>query len=104
MRQIGDIVRWNSKYGEETGVVENAIRFVKYIIRVDRSGGHIVLTDDRLDQEPAGDPNAEFVQLIAEMRAAQREYFSTRSAVALSESQRLEKKVDQVIRIFKGKQ
>ncbi len=37
----------------------------------------------------------EFRKLVADMRHAQKEYFRTRSGNALSESKKLEKKVDE---------
>lgn len=40
----------------------------------------------------------EFRRLVAEMRAAQREYFRTRSATALEQSKSLEKRVDAALR------
>jgi len=36
----------------------------------------------------------EFMQLVARMRAVQKEYFRTRTQSALNESKRLEKEVD----------
>ena len=39
-----------------------------------------------------------FVRLVSEMRAAQREYFRTRSASTLNVSKWLERRVDQAIR------
>lgn len=41
-------------------------------------------------------PFAEFVDLVAKMRAAQREYFKTRSQEALERSKNLEFQVDEL--------
>jgi hypothetical protein len=40
----------------------------------------------------------EFIALVRQMREAQRSYFKTRSAEWLSESKRLERKVDEAIK------
>lgn len=45
----------------------------------------------------------EFRALVAEMRSAQKEYFRTRSAAALSRSKKLERDVDQaLLRLARG--
>lgn len=43
-----------------------------------------------------------FVELVAEMRAIQRDYFSTRSISSLKKSKKLEKRVDQSISIIRN--
>lgn len=48
-------------------------------------------------------PN-EIIELVAEMRAAQRDYFSTRSHDSLRKSKALEKRVDQEIKLRQLKQ
>lgn len=40
----------------------------------------------------------DFVQLVADMRAAQKRYFKTRTQMSLAESKRLEGLVDQAIK------
>lgn len=40
----------------------------------------------------------EFFDKVSEMRAAQKEYFKTRSGIALERSKRLEKEIDNEIR------
>lgn len=44
-----------------------------------------------------------FLQLVAEMRAAQKEYFSCRSYASLQKSKALEKRVDESISIIRNK-
>lgn len=44
----------------------------------------------------------EFVALVSDMRAAQKEYFLTRNGTALSKSKKLEKEVDYAIGICSG--
>lgn len=39
----------------------------------------------------------EFAETVKKMRNAQKEYFRTRSGIALNESKKLEKKVDELI-------
>lgn len=41
-----------------------------------------------------------FVRLVERMREQQKEYFRTRSVAALAESRRLEKEVDQEVRLW----
>ena len=48
-------------------------------------------------------PN-EIIELVAEMRTAQRDYFSTRSHESLRKSKALEKRVDQEIKLHQQKQ
>jgi hypothetical protein len=38
----------------------------------------------------------EFINLVIQMRAAQQQYFSTRSPIALAKAKRLEKQVDEI--------
>lgn len=44
----------------------------------------------------------EFLELVAKMRSAQKEYFHTRSQSVMRESIALEKQVDAAISILKG--
>lgn len=48
-------------------------------------------------------PN-EIIELVAEMRTAQRDYFSSRSHDSLRKSKVLEKRVDQEIKLHQMKQ
>lgn len=42
----------------------------------------------------------QFARLVADMRSAQKEYFRTRSASALTRSKSLESRVDEMLRIL----
>ena len=44
----------------------------------------------------------QFVNLVAEMRQTQREYFATRSYASLKKSKQLEKRVDESISIIRS--
>lgn len=43
-----------------------------------------------------------FVNLVAEMRQTQCEYFATKSYIALKKSKRLEKRVDECVSIYRN--
>lgn len=43
-----------------------------------------------------------FVNLVAEMRHTQREYFATRSYATLKKSKQLEKRVDECVSIYRN--
>lgn len=44
----------------------------------------------------------QFVNLVAELRQTQREYFATRSYASLKKSKQLEKRVDETISIIRN--
>ena len=48
-------------------------------------------------------PNPEFIELVAQMRAAQRNYFATRDGAVLKRSKELERQVDDYIAQVKQK-
>ena len=49
-------------------------------------------------------PLSEFIALVKNMRATQKEYFSTRSNTVLQQSKELERKVDKTIQDYENKQ
>ncbi len=101
MKRVGDLIEWNTKYGTSTGVVESIHLKATYIVKINRSTQYMELMEDVEPSEPrSGDPNTEFLQVVQEMRDAQKRYFDTRDTTALNESRRLEKKVDAPIEIF----
>ena len=100
MKQIGDNVTWRTKYGEETGTVERVRVTARYIVRISNSERHVDLLEDvSLNKLRPVDPNAEFLDLVQQMRNAQRAYFTTKDADVPYESKRLEKKVDAFIEL-----
>ncbi len=101
MRRIGDNIEWNTKFGVATGIIERILIRARYIIKIDGSDKYMDIIEcvDAADLL-SGDPNAEFLQVVQEMRDAQKRYFDTRDTTVLNESRRLEKKVDAIIEIF----
>lgn len=98
MKRVGDLIEWNTKYGTSTGVVESIHLKATYIVKINRSTQYMNITEDVAPSElRPGDPNTEFMQVVQEMRDAQKRYFDTRDTTALDESKRLEKKVDAII-------
>ena len=98
MRRIGDNIEWNTKSGIATGIVEKVIIRAIYLVKIDYSTQYVELMEDVEPSElGSGDPNTEFLQVVQEMRDAQKRYFDTRDTTALNESRRLEKKVDAII-------
>ena len=101
MKKIGDKIEWNTKSGIARGVVEGVRLRARYIVKIDRSSQYMDIVEDVDPSElRPGDPNIEFMQVVQEMRDAQKRYFDTRDTTALDESKRLEKKVDAIIEIF----
>ena len=101
MRRIGDKIEWNTKSGLATGIVEKVRFRARYLVKIDRSTQYVEIMEDVDPFElRSGDPNTEFLQVVQEMRDAQKRYFDTRDTTALNESRRLEKKVDAIIEIF----
>ena len=101
MKQVGDSIQWNTKSGIATGIVEKVRLRARYLVKIDRSTQYMELMEDVDPSElRSGDPNTEFLQVVQEMRDAQKRYFDTRDTTALNESRRLEKKVDAIIEIF----
>lgn len=92
MKKVGDKIEWNTKAGVETGVIIGVKTQVQYTARIIRNGMHMHFLED-IDQNPeiGPDANHEFIQLVQEMRDAQKRYFDTRDTTALNESKRLEK-------------
>lgn len=98
MKKIGDKIEWNTKSGIARGVVEGVRLRARYIVKIDRSSQYMDIVEDVDPSElRPGDPNIEFMQVVQEMRDAQKRYFDTRDTTALDESKRLEKKVDAII-------
>lgn len=98
MKKIGDKIEWNTKSGIARGVVEGVRLRARYIVKIDRSSQYMDIVEDVEPSElRSGDPNTEFMQVVQEMRDAQKRYFDTRDTTALDESKRLEKKVDAII-------
>lgn len=98
MKKIGDKIEWNTKSGIARGVVEGVRLRARYIVKIDRSSQYMDIVEDVEPSElRSGDPNIEFMQVVQEMRDAQKRYFDTRDTTALDESKRLEKKVDAII-------
>lgn len=98
MKKIGDKIEWNTKSGIARGVVEGVRLRARYIVKIDRSSQYMDIVEDVEPSElRSGDPNTEFLQVVQEMRDAQKRYFDTRDTTALNESRRLEKKVDAII-------
>lgn len=98
MKKIGDKIEWNTKSGIATGIVEKVRLRARYLVKIDRSTQYMDLLEDVDPSElRSGDPNTEFLQVVQEMRDAQKRYFDTRDTTALDESKRLEKKVDAII-------
>ena len=94
-------MQWNTKSGIATGIVEKVRLRARYLVKIDRSTQYIKLMEDVDPSElRSGDPNTEFLQVVQEMRDAQKRYFDTRDTTALNESRRLEKKVDAIIEMF----
>ncbi len=98
MKKIGDKIEWNTKSGIATGIVEKVRLRARYLVKIDRSTQYMDLLEDVDPSElRSGDPNTEFLQVVQEMRDAQKRYFDTRDTTVLNESRRLEKKVDAII-------
>lgn len=98
MKKIGDKIEWNTKSGIARGVVEGVRLRARYIVKIDRSSQYMDIVEDVEPSElRSGDPNTEFLQVVQEMRDAQKRYFDTRDTTELNESRRLEKKVDAII-------
>lgn len=101
MKQVGDSMQWNTKSGIATGIVEKVRLRARYLVKIDRSTQYIELMEDVDPSElRSGDPNTEFLQVVQEMRDAQKRYFDTKDTTMLNESKRLEKKVDAIIEMF----
>lgn len=98
MKRVGDLIEWNTKSGIATGIVEKVRLRARYLVKIDRSTQYMDLLEDVDPSElRSGDLNTEFLQVVQEMRDAQKRYFDTRDTTALDESKRLEKKVDAII-------
>ena len=101
MKKIGDKIEWNTKSGIATGIVEKVRLRARYLVKIDRSTPYMDLLEDVDPSElRSGDPNTEFLQVVQEMRDAQKRYFDTKDTTMLNESKRLEKKVDAIIKMF----
>ena len=101
MKQVGDKIQWNTKSGIATGIVEKVRLRARYLVKIDYSTKYVELIEEiELSELWPGDPNTEFLQVVQEMRDAQKRYFDTRDTTVLNESKRLEKKVDAIIEIF----
>lgn len=101
MKQVGDSIQWNTKSGILSGTVSAVTARIRYLVKIDDSDKYVVVGEDVSPSElRPGDPNTEFLQVVQEMRDAQKRYFDTRDTTALNESRRLEKKVDAIIEIF----
>ena len=98
MKQVGDSIQWNTKSGIATGIIERVRLRARYIVKIDHSTQYMDIMEDVDPHElRSGDPNTEFLQVVQEMRDAQKRYFDTKDTTALNESKRLEKKVDAII-------
>lgn len=101
MKQVGDSIQWNTKSGISTGIVEKVRIRARYLVKIDHSTQYMEIMEDVEPSElRSGDPNTEFLQVVQEMRDAQKRYFDTKDTTVLNESRRLEKKVDTIIEIF----
>ena len=101
MKQVGDSIQWNTKSGIATGIIERVRLRARYIVKIDHSTQYMDIMEDVDPSElRSGDPNTEFLQVVQEMRDAQKRYFDTKDTTVLNESKRLEKKVDAIIEMF----
>ena len=101
MKRVGDRIEWNTKSGITTGVVLAVRATISYLVRIDRSDMNMLLNEEVAPSAlRTGDPNAQFLQVVQQMREAQKRYFDTRDTTVLNESRRLEKNVDAIIEIF----
>lgn len=101
MRRIGDKIEWNTKSGIATGIVEKVRLLARYLVKIDHSTQYMDIMEDVDPSElRSGDPNTEFLQVVQEMRDAQKRYFDIKDTTVLNESKRLEKKVDAIIEIY----
>ena len=101
MKKIGDSISWNTKSGTATGIIKEIYLKARYIATIDGSDKQMdIIEDVELSELRAGDPNVEFVEIVRQMRDAQKLYFKTKDVEAKSEAMRLEKKVDAIIDIY----
>lgn len=100
MKRVGDSIEWNTKSGIATGVVMAVRATISYLVRIDRSDKNMVLNEEVAPSAlRTGDPNAQFLQVVQQMREAQKRYLETKNSADLQESQRLEEKVDAIIKM-----
>lgn len=100
MKKVGDSIEWNTKSGIATGVVMAVRATISYLVRIDRSDMNMLLNEQVAPSAlRTGDPNAQFLQVVQQMRDAQKRYFETKNSSDLQESLRLEKKVDAIIKM-----